>query len=139
MRRDQSETEKQLEQLRGDLSRAQEASNQLEMQKLENGKLKDTVDNLRLEVESLSQRMRLSAASYSDLSASPQARLRTLGSELGSDESDTEEGESEPDQSIQETPATRPSIKRTKTIKPDTKTIERHIIYKTRNVASVSF
>lgn len=144
MRDDQAESQRQIEQVRDELLRFQEAARLLELQKLENGKLKETVDNLKLEVEGLTQRLRLGASSQSDLRSGSQANhVRSLGSELGSevDEdtsgSDTEEETGPSSREGGRGRATSPSLSRSNGSGPEGRTTERHIIYRTRTLVGL--
>lgn len=156
MHEDIADNQRQLEAVREELVRFQDAARLLELQKLENGKLKETVDSLKLEVESLTQRVRLGASSQLDLrsgsSSSDAGHVRSLGSELGSelesfDENTSSEGsetedetEHAPDGSRGDDSATARSLRSRRHLSSrqnqETKTIERHIIYRTRNVVS---
>lgn len=152
MREDQTDVQHQLESVREELVRVQDAARHLELQKLENGKLKETVDNLKLEVESLTQRLRLSSTStdFGRSAGTPEAsHIRSLGSELGSDLDSAEEEEGSETES-EGNAASKPAAdgspaaprRRVKTRRGsdgrEHKTVEKHYILRTRNVVSPS-
>jgi hypothetical protein len=72
-----------LHDLEQELANAQQAHHYLELQKIENSKLKSTIDSLKFEIDQLGARARLASTSSASLTSVNRA-LRSLGSEMGS-------------------------------------------------------